>query len=138
MTQADRREGRLKVVESKTKRSLWEHPTLAEELTDHSPANISLLTTSQGKAFDAGYFGAWFANAIEAAGLPNECVLHGLWKSGCVMLAEAGRTTERIKAIRPCQRRDCRALREGSCAAAAGGLRNGQVRNEDRSDEWLT
>ena len=101
MTQAHRREGRIKVVQSKTKRSLWipEHPTLTRELAEDPPIHLALLTTGKGKAFDATYFGAWFARAIEAAGLPNECVLHGLRKSGCVMLAEAGCTTEEIKAI---------------------------------------
>jgi hypothetical protein len=39
---------------------------------------MSLLTTSQGKAFDAVYFGAWFADVIERAGLPDDCVLQGL------------------------------------------------------------
>lgn len=101
MTQAHRREGRISVTQSKTKRRLWipEHPTLARELIEDPPAHMTLLTTSRGKAFDATYFGAWFARSIEAAGLPKECVLHGLRKSGCVMLAAAGCTTEEIKSI---------------------------------------
>jgi integrase len=53
----------------------------------------------QGKAFDPVYFGAWFADAIEAAGLPDECVLHGLRKTAARLLAEAGCSKEEIKAI---------------------------------------
>jgi hypothetical protein len=35
---------------------------------------MSLLTTSQGKAFNPVYFGAWFAKGIEEAGcLRTEC-----------------------------------------------------------------
>jgi hypothetical protein len=53
---------------------------------------MSLLTTSQGKAIDAVYFGAWFADAIEAANLPEDCVLRGLRKAAARRLAEAGCT----------------------------------------------
>ena len=60
---------------------------------------MSLLTTSQGKAFDPVYFGAWFADAIDAAGLPDDCVLHGLRKTAARKLAEAGCTEEEIKSI---------------------------------------
>ena len=33
---------------------------------------MSLLTTSRGKAFDPVYYGAWFADAIDDAGLPDD------------------------------------------------------------------
>ena len=39
------------------------------------------------------------ADAIEAAGLPAECVLHGLRKAAARKLAEAGCTTRQIMAI---------------------------------------
>ena len=58
-----------------------------------------LLTTSQGKAFDPVYFGAWFAEATEEAGLPEDCVLHGLRKTAARDLADAGCSEEEIKAI---------------------------------------
>src|SRR5690606_24055442 len=61
--------------------------------------HMSLLTTSEGKAFDAVYFGAWFADAIDDAGLPDDCVLHGLRKAAARSLADAGCTEEEIKAI---------------------------------------
>jgi integrase len=60
---------------------------------------MSLLTTSQGKGFDPVYFGAWFADAIGMAGLPESCVLHGLRKTAARKLAEAGATEEQIKAV---------------------------------------
>jgi integrase len=60
---------------------------------------MSLLTTTQGKAFDPFYFGAWFADAIDEAKLPNDCVLHGLRKTAARKLAEAGCTAEEIKAV---------------------------------------
>ena len=61
--------------------------------------HICLVTTSKGKAFDPVYFGAWFAEAIEAAGLPEDCVLRGLRTAAARRLAEAGCTEARITAI---------------------------------------
>ena len=73
MTRAHRKSGMLHVsAQEKTGEELWipEHRELAAELTRGELAHMSLLTTSAGRAFDPVYFGAWFAQAIEAAGLP--------------------------------------------------------------------
>jgi hypothetical protein len=51
---------------------------------------MSLLTKPDGSAFDSNGLGIWFAEAIEDAGLPDACVLHGLRKTAARMLAEAG------------------------------------------------
>ena len=60
---------------------------------------MSLLTTSEGKSFDPVYFGAWFADAIDDADLPDDCVLHGLRKSAARSLADAGCSEAEIMAI---------------------------------------
>lgn len=60
---------------------------------------MSLLTTTQGKGFDPVYFGAWFADAIDEAKLPDDCVLHGLRKTAARKLADAGCTPDEIKAV---------------------------------------
>ena len=101
MARAHRKNGAIRVVQGKTGEELWipEHRELAAELARGETGHMSLLTTSQGKAFDPVYFGAWFADAIEGAGLPEDCVLHGLRKAAARRLAEAGCTTEEIKAI---------------------------------------
>jgi hypothetical protein len=49
-----------------------------------------LLTTTQGKPFDPVDFGAWFADAIDVAGLPDECGFHNLRTCAARKLAEAG------------------------------------------------
>lgn len=61
--------------------------------------HMAFLTTSRGKAFDAVYFGSWFADAIEKAGLPDDCVLHGLRKTAARRLAEADCTDSQIMAV---------------------------------------
>lgn len=99
MTRAHRKDGAIRVVQGKTGAELWipEHHALTAELAPDS--HMSLLVTTAGKAFDATYFGSWFADAIEAAGLPNDCVLHGLRKTAARTLAEAGCSDQEIAAV---------------------------------------
>ena len=101
MARAHRKNGALRVVQGKTGEELWipEHRELAAELARGETGHMSLLTTSQGKAFDPVYFGAWFADAIEGAGLPEDCVLHGLRKTAARCLAEAGCSESEITKI---------------------------------------
>jgi integrase len=40
-----------------------------------------------------------FADVIEKAGLPEDCVLHGLRKTAARKLADAGATEEQIKSV---------------------------------------
>ena len=95
MTRAHRAEGAIQVLQQKTGKLLRipEHPELTAELA-RGEQHMSLLTTSKGKAFDPIYYGAWFAEAIDDAGLPEDCVLHGLRKCAARHLAEAGCTED--------------------------------------------
>ena len=102
MSRTDRHLGSIRVVQSKTGEELWiaEHRELTAELARGVAGISNLLTTpTQGKPFDPVYFGAWFADAIEAAGLPDDCVLHGLRKCAARKLAEIGCSEELIKAV---------------------------------------
>ena len=91
----------IRVRQEKTGEYLWIpiHAALAAEIEQGPQEHLSLLTTSKGKGFDKVYFGAWFADAIGKAGLPQDCVLHGLRKNATVMLLEAGCTHEEARAI---------------------------------------
>jgi integrase len=60
---------------------------------------MSLLTKPDGSAFDANSLGIWFADAIERAGLPEACVMHGLRMTAARALAEAGCTAHQIASI---------------------------------------
>jgi integrase len=97
-----RRDGGIYVVQSKTDEELWipEHKELTAELGRGVIGIDTLLVTPvQGKPFSSEYFGAWFAEAIEDAGLPDDCVLHGLRKCAARKLADLGLSTEDIKSI---------------------------------------
>jgi integrase len=102
MTRAHRKGGKIRVEQQqKTGTPLWifEHRDLAAELALNGDDHLSLLTTPNGQAFDADSLGRWFADAIDEAGLPEDCVLHGLRKTAARMLAEAGNDVLRIMAI---------------------------------------
>jgi integrase len=98
----DRHDSGIDVVQSKTDEELWipEHRELTAELARGVTGITYLLTTpTQGKQFDETYFGSWFADAIDKAGLPDDCVLHGLRKTAARKLADLGLSEETIKAI---------------------------------------
>jgi integrase len=101
MTRAHRKNGVIQVSQGKTGENLWiaEHGALTTELALGEQSHMSLLTTSKGKAFDPVYYGAWFADAIFGAGLPDDCVLHGLRKCAARKLAEAGCSESEIQSI---------------------------------------
>lgn len=101
-TRDHRSDGGIWVVQSKTNEELWlpEHSELTAELARGVTGIHTLLVTpTQGKSFDPIYYGSWFADAIEDAGLPDDCVLHGLRKCAARKLADLGLSEETIKAI---------------------------------------
>jgi integrase len=61
--------------------------------------HVVILATAYGKAPTAAGFGNYMAEAIDAAALPQECVLHGIRKAAARRLAEAGCTSKQIMAI---------------------------------------
>jgi integrase len=103
MTRAHRQEGLIHVAaQGKTGEELWipEHSELTAELARGVAGIASLLTTpTQGKPFDPVYFGSWFAEAIDKAGLPDDCVTHGLRKCAARKLSELGCSEDEIKSI---------------------------------------
>jgi enterobacteria phage integrase len=91
MTRAHRKDGFIRVVQQKTGKELWipELQLLTAELARGEAGHMSLLTKADGGAFDGESLSPWFADAIDAAGLTDDCVLHGLRKTAAKMFAEA-------------------------------------------------
>lgn len=75
------------------------HPELRMTLKAHSRAHHVIIATAFGRPFTEKGYGQWMAKAIERAGLPSECVTHGLRKAGARRLAEHGATAKEIAAI---------------------------------------
>ena len=67
------------------------HPELRTALNAVRPRKgETILTTKDGGEISPIYFGAIMAQAIENAGLPKTCVLHGLRKTTARIVAETG------------------------------------------------
>jgi integrase len=79
-----------------------------------------LIAQENGKPIKSRHLGTIFQKAIEAAGLSNECVLHGLRKTAAKMLAEAGCTAHEIMSITG--HRDLKMLEHYTKAAGQKGL----------------
>jgi enterobacteria phage integrase len=62
-----------------------------------SPAAI--LANDKAAALNPVYFGALMAGAIDDAGLPDDCVLHGLRKSATTELIDAGCTPHQAAGV---------------------------------------
>lgn len=102
MTRRQIDRGLIDLRQSKTDEPLWLpiHRDLRAAVEAMPQQNhLLLLMTSAGKGFDPVYFGAWFADAIDEAGLPDDCVLHGLRHSTGTDLANAGASEKEIAAI---------------------------------------
>ena len=59
---------------------------------------MTFLVTEFGKPFTSAGFGNWFRDRCNEAGLP-QCSTHGLRKLAATRLANAGCSTDQIKAI---------------------------------------
>lgn len=68
------------------------HPELQKALAAVHPRHDAAILTKGGRALNVIYFGHLMARAIEAAGLPDECVLHGLCKVNMTALIDSGCT----------------------------------------------
>lgn len=60
--------------------------------------NLTFLVTERGAPFTAAGFGNWFRDRCNEAGLP-QCSAHGLRKLAATRLANAGCSTDQIKAV---------------------------------------
>lgn len=100
-TWADIADGVVAVVQEKTGTKVWVplHSSLAAEIAATPRRQAVIVATVRGRSFTPSFLGATFADAIEQAGLPEDCVLHGLRKAATRALAEAGCTDSEIMAI---------------------------------------
>ena len=97
----DRAGGTIRVVQEKTgtKLTIPIHPTLRALLAGMDRASIAIVASKTGGRMTTESLGNWMADAIGEAGLPRECVLHGLRKAAARRLAEAGCSAKEIAAI---------------------------------------
>jgi integrase len=75
------------------------HPKLAESLDAFNSTHLTYLTTEYGQPFSVKAFGNRFKEWCRAAGLPDECTLHGVRKATAAALAEGGATPHMIGSV---------------------------------------
>jgi integrase/recombinase XerD len=109
-----------------------EYPALARVL-DASGPDIApaFILGEQGGPLCAGHVGKLFRDWCKQAGLPDECVLHGLRKAICRRLVQLGMTSHQIMAItghkslievqRYCEQFSREKAADQAMAALAGG-----------------
>jgi integrase len=74
------------------------HPELLHALAMAPRTNLTFLVTVSGRPFSGPSFTNWFKQQCKLAGLP-QCSAHGLRKAGATRLANAGCSTDQVKAI---------------------------------------
>lgn len=91
----------IRVVQSKTgaKLTIPVHPELARALAAWPREHVSIFVTRFGTPFPSAGLQQDMARRIAEAGLPDECVPHGLRKAAARRLAEAGGTSKEIAAV---------------------------------------
>lgn len=96
------KDGKLVYTQQKTKMTVTIpiHPELARVL-DASGPDIAptFILGEQGEPICAGHAGKLFRDWCREAGLPDECVLHGLRKAICRRLVALGMTAHQIMSI---------------------------------------
>lgn len=92
---------RVKVTQEKTntKLDLTLHDDLRAILATCKQDIGPILITAHGKPFAKKGLGNKMADAFDAAGLPKECVTHGLRKAAARRLADAGCSTHEIASV---------------------------------------
>jgi len=101
MQRSDIRTGAIHVIQKKTGEELYIelHPALMRALKAGPSNGIYLIGDKAGRPIKGSGLSALIRGAAKAAGLPRECVAHGLRKAALRRLAEHGSTTKQIQAV---------------------------------------
>ncbi len=97
---SDIEDGGINFIQQKTGRHIWVpiHPDLQEILNATPRRGVMILTTKTGRPWTISNFKNAFGRACKRLDVGGY-VFHGLRKSAASRLAEAGCTTEQIKAV---------------------------------------
>lgn len=95
----DIEDGGIHFIQQKTGKHVWVPilPELDAVLTGVNRRSLHILTTGSGRVWKASNFDSVFGGYLKRAGIEGY-VFHGLRKNAAMILAEAGCTTEEIKA----------------------------------------
>jgi enterobacteria phage integrase len=131
--------GCIAVVQEKTGTALSIpiHPTLAEAMKAGPHNSMYLIGDPNGRPIGRPALTKMMKRAVKAAGLPPECVPHGLRKSMTRRLAEGGASAKQIasisghKSLHEIERYTAAADQKHLSQAAMNKLRTEEVSNSD-------
>jgi integrase len=94
------RDGLLTVSQEKTGRGLTlpVRPELQTVLDGTAGGHLTFLVTDAGRPYSKSWFTPEFRRWCDEAGLPRDCVFHGLRSTGCTVFADAGCSPYQIAA----------------------------------------
>ena len=97
----DIRNGVITVVQQKTGAEVFVplHPALARSIKAGPAKGVYLIGDKDGRPIARRSLSVLISAAAKAAGLPSDCVAHGLRKSALRRLAEHGSTSKEIQAV---------------------------------------
>ena len=101
MQRSDIRNGVITVVQQKTDAEVFVplHPALARSIKAGPSKGVYLIGDKNGRPITRRTLSVLISVAAKAAGLPAECVAHGLRKAALRRLAEHGATSKEMQAI---------------------------------------
>jgi len=101
MLRSDIRNGVIAVVQEKTGTEVFVplHPALARSIKAGPSKGIYLVGDKNGRPIKRARLSELISVATNAAGLPPECVAHGLRKAALRRLAEHGSTAKEMQAV---------------------------------------
>jgi integrase len=101
MLRSDIRNGVVTVVQEKTGTEVFVpvHPALARSIKVGPSKGIYLIGDKNGRPIKRARLSKLILAAARAAGLPSECVAHGLRKAALRRLAEHGSTAKEMQAV---------------------------------------
>jgi integrase len=101
MRRADIHNGAIHTVQLKTGAELYVaiHPALDRALKSAPSNGIYLIGDRVGRPIKRGTLSRLIRISAKAAGLPPDCVAHGLRKAALRRLAEHGSTSKQIQAV---------------------------------------
>ena len=127
---SDIRNGVITIVQQKTGAEVFIplHPALARSIKAGPATGLYLIGDRAGRPITARRLSELISDATKAAGLPRECVAHGLRKAALRRLAEHGATSKEMQAVsghkslREIERYTHRADQQRLAKAAIGAL----------------
>jgi integrase len=101
MQRSDIRNGVITVTQEKTGAEVFVplHPALARSIKAGPSKGVYLIGDKNGRPINRRTLTVLISVATKAAGLPSECVAHGLRKAALRRLAEHGATSKEMQAI---------------------------------------